>query len=259
MLISFFLKYSHTQDFEVAPVVINFHVEPGSNEIKKLTVRNYGNKEQTFRLTLGDFYIDKNGKRIRQKAGENPRSCANWLSINPSFFKLNPNEEKIIDVILTVPKGQYGTKWCYLYVNAVQEQTLSEVDKKLATGIVVNPRISVQIFQSPLSNKKYSAKIKNLVEVTDKSKDTSRVYEVEVENTGDKIIRGKVYLLLANIKTAKEQKFPAKSVTVFPGSTRKITLQMNAAIPPGQYALAAILDYGHNTPLEGVQIMLNVK
>jgi P pilus assembly chaperone PapD len=112
--------------------------------------------------------------------------------------------------------------------------------------------------QSPKSNKNYKANVSDLVEVTKKG-DKFRSFDLSINNTGDNIIDGNVYLALANMETANEEKFPAKKVTVYPGYSRTVNLQLPQEIKAGNYALAAILDYGHRQPLEGTQIMLEVK
>jgi len=82
---------AYAQDFEVAPVKLNFAVEPGEIGSKTVTVRNHSNKSQAFVLTLGDVLRDSLGRNKKFPAGTTKRSCAEWITINPSFFELNPN------------------------------------------------------------------------------------------------------------------------------------------------------------------------
>jgi len=76
---------------------------------------------------------------------------------------------------------------------------------------------------------------------------------------GDNVIDANVSLALADIQTAKEQKFNPVKATVYPDGSRTMKLQLPANLTPGKYALAAILDYGHRQPLGGTQMMLEVK
>lgn len=245
----------NAQDFEVAPVIIDFTGNPGEIQQEKVTIRNHSNIKQDFTFTVGDYQIDESGKQIRMKAGESKRSLADWITINPGILTLNPNEEKEINVIITVPKDGNATKWGMIYVQAATEQKENPLDKQLATGILVKPRIVILVNQSPKSNNSYHAEIQNLKEVPSEV-DSLRAFDVTVENTGDKIIEAKVQLVIANLETAIEQKFDKEMKRVFPGEKRTFTLTLPKNAGKGKYALAAILDYGHGTNLEATQMLI---
>lgn len=256
ILLSTFFLYS--QDFEVAPVDIKFNANPGEIQIKKVTIRNYGNKKQQFSLNLSDYEINENGKQIPVKEGESKHSLSGWLTVNPSFFELNPNESKEIDVILTVPHDGTGTRWGKLGVQPAVEQTASEADKSLAAGVVVIPRIVIWVTQSPKNSNNYSASIKDLVDITEPN-DTIRKFSATIVNTGENIINAKVFVAVADLSTANEKKFPSAEEKIYPGSSKKIVLKIPERLKAGRYVIAAILDYGHRKPLEGTQIMIEQK
>lgn len=246
------------QDFEVAPVIMNFEANPGQIQKKQMTIRNHANIKQSFTFNFGDYEIDEKGKKVRQAAGTSKRSCASWITVTPNLVELNPNEERTVTVLMTVPKDGYATKWGMIYVQASTEQNANEIDKQLATGIKVTPRIAVLVSQSPKTNKNYKGKIYGLKEVTTQ-KDSLKTFNVVVENIGDKIFEGNVQLLLADMATAKETKYKPKKNRVFPGEKRTFVLTLPNDIAPGKYVLAAILNYGHGTPLEGTQLLVEIK
>jgi hypothetical protein len=246
------------QDFEVSPVVLDFQTEPGNSETRKVLLLNHSNKRQAFEFKLFDYVVDTAGKKINKPAGTTKRSCAEWISINPSFVEMNPNERIEVEVLMSVPKNEYSTRWGAIAVQATQEKKGFEVDKVLATGIVITPRIIIAVSQSPKSNSNYRAVIDNFREVT-AVKDSLRTFKAEVANLGDKVVKGKVFLTLADITTAEEQNFEPTMISVLPDNKTTVTLKLPAGIKKGKYALAAILDYGHNTPLEGVQTMIDIQ
>ena len=47
------------QDFEVAPVILNFDANPGEIQQKKVTIRNHANTAQAFTFVIGDYQITK--------------------------------------------------------------------------------------------------------------------------------------------------------------------------------------------------------
>ncbi|MCT4580955.1 MAG: hypothetical protein N4A35_06015 [Flavobacteriales bacterium] len=261
IILSLFLFNIHiikAQDFEVAPVVMNFEANPGQIQKKQMTIRNHANIKQSFTFNFGDYEIDESGKKVRKAAGTSKRSCASWITVTPNLLELNPNEERTVTVLMTVPKDGYATKWGMIYVQASTEQSGNDVDKQLATGIRVTPRIAVLVSQSPKTNQNYKGKIYNLKEVTSQ-KDSVKTFHVVVENIGDKIFEGSVQLLLADMTTAQETKYKPKKNRVFPGEKRTFELTLPNNITPGKYVLAAILNYGHGKALEGTQLLVEIK
>lgn len=246
------------QDFEVAPVKLEFTTEPGENQVKTITVKNHSNKKESFIIVLGDFLPTTSGNHNYMAPNSTKRSCANWLNINPSFFELNPNDEMPVQISMMVPNDQFSAAWCMLYLQTTLEQTTWNSDKNLGAGVTVTGRIGVLIYQSPKSNTNHSQKISNLTEIT-KIGDKNRVFSAIIENLGDKITKSKVYLVASNIKTAEEKQFPAIEIETFPKMSRTIELVLPNEIKAGTYSLAAILDYGAKYPLEGTQIIIDVK
>ncbi len=248
---------SFAQDFEVAPVVLNFNANPGEIQQATVTIRNHANIKQAFTFNMGDFEVDQEGKKTRLPGGTSKRSCADWITVSPSLLELNPNEEREVTVIMTVPKNGTSSRWGLIYVQTSEEQSDNPVDKQLATGIKVVPRIAILVNQSPTINTNYKGGISGLVETTT-AEDSLRTFNVIVENTGDKIIEANVHLALANLQTAQEKKFDSIMQRVYPGERRVFTLELPKTEGSGEHALAAILDYGHGTSLEGTQILIDL-
>src|SRR5690606_35515580 len=84
------------QDFEVAPVALSFSLEPGEVESKSIRVTNYSAKEYSFVLELFDEGFEGEDLKRFLPAGSTKNSIAEWVNINPTFFKLKPNETKQI-------------------------------------------------------------------------------------------------------------------------------------------------------------------
>lgn len=246
------------QDFEVSPVIVEFQTNPGETETRALTIRNHSAKKQDFVFRFGDFEMDETGSRKLMEPGQSPHSMHNFITISPSFITLNPNEERSVNVTIRVPANENTTKWGTIFVEAAKEQTLSDIDKSLATGIKVRPRIVVIVTQSPPGNTNYSGKISSLKEIT-KEGDEFKRFEVLITNNGDKIFDAKVYLTFANLTTGAEIKMDPTKSKIFPGQTRKVELMALKPIPKGKYALAAIMDYSKYNPIEGTQILFEVK
>jgi hypothetical protein len=254
---------SFAQDFEVAPAKLNYDCEPGQIQTKTITIRNHANQKQQFTLVVADMKLDSiktpnTPKGTASEQSKTAKSCKDWLTVNPSFFDLNPNDKIEVKVIMQVPAGESSTRGALIQISPTEEQTALGADKQMKPAIKVRPRIAVKVVQSPRSNTNYKGSITNLKEIT-QAKDTARSFQVKVMNTGDKMLDARIYLVLSNLETAKEIKDKPQKISLFPGVSQMITLHFPKNVPSGKYSLAAILDYGNNSSLEAVQMNIEVK
>ena len=248
----------YAQDFEVAPVVMQFKTNSGETETRVLTIRNHFSEAQKYSLVLVDYELDENGQKNTVALGSTDRSLVDRIIISPSVIDLLPNESKEVTVTMTIPKSDDKTRWGMIQVQVAKEKTMADADKEMVTGVVVIPRIVVIVTQSPASNKNYAAKVTGIVE-KEVNEQGFKTFEISIENTGDKVISGQLYLALANLETAEEEKFTSIETTVYPGASKKVTLTLTKKLSKGKYALAALYDYGHFKAIEGTQILLDVK
>lgn len=246
------------QDFEVAPVLVSFDADPGETQSRELTIRNHGSERQTFTLNLSDYTVDEEGTKKSVAAGSSGRSLADWLTVNPAYVELNPNESATASLMLTVPQTGFLPRWGMVSVEVIKEQEAAEADKDLATGVIIVPRIVVLIKQSPPSNRNFQGKVSGLREVESKNTEF-RSFEAILENTGDNILDAKVFLALADMSTAVEKAYKTTRVTIYPEQKRKVVLVLPENPPPGNYALAFLMDFGENMAIEGDQILLEVQ
>jgi len=244
-----------SQDFEVSPVVMQFKTNSGETETRTLTLKNYYAEKQKFTLNLVDYTLDSEGVKHAEALGNTNRTLADRLVVSPSVVELNPNESATIEVIMTIPKTDSKTRWGMIQVQVAKERTTADADMEMVTGVIVIPRIVVIVTQSPADNKNYAAKVNSITEV-EKSEDGYRTFEINVSNTGDKVISGQLYLAVANLETAVEKRYKSKEVTIYPEAFKIVTLSIPENLVIGKYALAALFDYGHQKSIEGTQILL---
>lgn len=259
-LITLFYQIGITksQDFEVAPIKLDFSAEPGEAQTKTVTIKNHGNKKSSMILSLNDFLPSNEGGIEYLPANSTNRSFANWININPAFFELNPGEEKVVSISMQIPIDDYTSKWGVIFVQTTKEQSPLGVDEGVSAGIMLSPRIAIKVFQSPGTNQNYAIKIGNMEEITVPG-DNNRIFSVNVENIGDKITKCKIHLIASNLSTTEETQYPAQTATVFPKTYTKVKLTLPSDLIPGNYSLAAIIDYPTARTLEGTQMLIEVK
>jgi len=246
-----------SQNFEVAPVRVSFNALPGETQSRTVTVKNHSNQRETITLRLQDFLVQRDGQMETLPAGSTRNSIATWVNLNPSFLTLEPNETQTIQVNLQAPNDDFTSKWGLLSFAVSNEQTAFSADRGVQAGLSLSGRIDIFLFYNPASSDPGRIEISNLVE-TNKGTATERHFNVNIDNYGDRITTGRVFLIASNIDTGFEKRYKTVDVMVYPQSTRTIELSIPIDLPPGRYSLAAILDYPGSTSLKGTQTVINV-
>jgi hypothetical protein len=246
------------QDFEVAPVRVNFNIAPGESQSRTVTIKNHGNRKETFSIRLNDYLVQRQGGMELLPAGSTRNSISGWINLNPSFVELQPNESATIQVNLQAPTDDFSAKWGIMSFFTTAEQTAFTADRDLQTGVSVSGRIDIYLFYNPAAGDPGRVEIGNLQEIPSNN-DDERLFSVNLDNPGEKIVNTKVYLIASNLQTGDEHKFRTIEVVSYPQTARIVQLALPKTLPPGRYALAAILDYPGSASLKGTQIMINVE
>lgn len=212
----------------------------------------------TIQLRKRDFVMLKSGTKKMLPAESSDHSIASWITFSPAFFELNPNESRNLDITLNAPSGDYMARWGVIDVSPAKERSSLSADKNVETGLLLKGRVSVILTYNPSANSEINLKINNLKEVSS-DKPGKRKFTAEVDNLGNRIASCESYLMASGLKNMEEKRFPPVSFTAYPKSTMRISYYLPDTLSPGEYSLAAILDYGSKSQLEGIQITINVK
>ncbi len=250
LLFSLALK---SQDFEVAPVKMNFKVDPEESQTKILSVKNHSNFRTSFSISFADFIIDKNGRKQAIERNSSKTSCTEWITPEKTFFDINPNEQIQIKITMQPPVDDYTTRWALMYIQTVHEKTSFDVDEGIGAGVRVSGRIAVEIYREPVMPLVPKLKIKDLREVSDIDS-THRYFTADVINTGKTIAKCKVTFIASDLNTAEEIEFDPIFFNSFPGFLREVKFKLPNTIPSGKYSLAVLLDYGKDITIEGTRL-----
>lgn len=258
LLLLLFSLCAHAQDIEVAPARLNFSIPPGETQSRTVTVKNHGSTPETITLQMLDYLILRDGTMERLQSGSTRNSIANWITLNPSFVQLQPNESQTIQVNIQAPAEDFMSKWGILSFLSTREQVAFGADRQLQAGVRVSGRIDIFLTYNPATGEAGSVTISNMVEV-DSPIDNERRFRVNLDNLGNKITVCQIFLLASNLTTMQEHKFATINVTTYPQSSRTVELILPNTLPPGRYSLAAILDFYGSESLKGTQMIINIE
>lgn len=257
LLLLFFNTFTliiKSQDFEVAPVKMEFAVNPDESQTKLLSIKNHANFKTSFTISFADFIINKNGSKVAMKKNSTKTSCAEWITPEKTFFDINPNEQIQIKITMHPPADDYSTRWALMYIQTVKEQTSFDVDKSsVGAGITLSGRISVEVYRKPKTPITPNLTIKNLREKTNKETN-NRTFIADIVNSGNNIANCKIMFIASDLNTAEEIEFDPIFLNSYPGTTREVQFTLPKTMPPGKYSFAALLDYGKTTTIKGTRL-----
>ena len=247
-----------SQDLEVAPIRVNFNVAPGETQSRNVAVKNHSNRKETVTMRIQDFLVQRTGEREMLAGGSTRNTIANWITINPAILELEPNEERTVQLTLQAPVDDYISRWGIMSFATAVEQPVFSADRELQTGVSISGRIDIFLTYNPRGGDPGRLEISNLRE-TDSNNPEERRFLVNLENVGDRIINGQVFLIASNLQTAQEERFRTVEASIYPQTVRTMELVLPASLSPGRYSLAAILDYHGSASLKGTQIIIDVE
>ncbi len=249
------------QSFKVYPSSMEFKLAPGESKSYDITVENTSDKEESFIVSTSDFAYNDRGDMKFFPAGTTKQSCSNYLTVSSSFIKLNPNSKTKVTVMMNLPEGVSNTtKWGLVSIRSEKEFTGQAADKSVVrAGLIITPEIAVKVLQTPpgLSAKKISINDFRELQVT--PADSSRTFLVKMSNDGEILTKFKVYLTLSNLETLEEQTIEPIEMALLPNVKSEKKLNLPKDLKSGSYSLAAILDYGDEYDLEGMEMEIEVK
>ena len=255
LIIFFFISSSvFAQDFEVAPVKMDFIVNPEESQTKILSIKNHSNFKTSFTISFKDYIVGREGNKQAVEKNSTKTSCADWITPEKTFFDIAPNEQVQIKITITPPADDYSTRWALMYIQTVKVKTSFDIDKSsLGAGVRLSGRISVEINREPSTPLKADLKIKDLREVylVDSG---NRIFIADILNLGKNIANCKISFIASDLNTAEEIEFDPIHLISYPGFLREVRFELPNTMPPGKYSLVALLDYGKTTTIKGVRL-----
>ena len=238
-----------THAVSVSVSEFDLRAEPGEEVDVSFSVYNDDAEPVDVELTIVDWDLDADGVTRFHPPETIARSCAAWLNVTPTEFRLLPGAEAEVLVRVALPEDARGTYWTGLLVRIVT--TDGEVEPG---GLRPVRQFFVRILQSvtPVSpdGAVRSVRVGGLAPL--------RV-EVRFENAGDAYLSNVTGLVTVEDRAgARLGEIPIPPFDVLPGASVDRVLSWAAApLRAGAYLVRAVLDFGADHLVAG-QLVLRV-
>ncbi len=215
-----------------------------------ITIRNETQEPQEAKIYQTDYTFQSNGANNYGEPGSNPRSNSSWVAFSPSFVTLPPQGTTVVNFVVNVPhqlaeQPLVGTYWSMLMVEGIAkgsaESTLPEKNKKTQMGITQTIRYGIQISTSIINTGARKIQLSNVKII--KKDDGKRIFQIDIENSGDLIMRPDVYVELFNEQGVSLGKFQGIKNRIYPSTSVRQNIDVSSA-PPGTYKALVVVDAG---------------
>lgn len=250
-----------TEAIKISQIQFDLALPPGASTTQTFTVINDDPDPTTITVNICDWLRDLSGQNLFcDDAGKVSRSASAWVSAAPTSFDLQPNESKEVHFTLTLPPAQAGAALDGSYWTALMvEGTPTVQSGPSGTTITVKRRFGVKILATVAGTGRQDGQI-NEVEIHGLNPPTVLV---EFENSGTlnlPTVAGRIEIRDQTGSTVEAIAIPP--FPVLPGFRRQATVissrHKGDLLPPGNYLILAILDFG-GTYLAGGQALLKLE
>ena len=183
-------------------------------------------------------------------------SCSSWIQILPNtFFTIEPNVTKDIEVILTSPDNiNHNTPVHTSMLFFTQLNPGDSVDEKGAS-IKVTVRMGVKVYHAK-ENTEGEISINNFR--AEKDLDDNKFLELDYENTGEIWTEGKISWSIFDYKNGKTTELIEEDFYTLPKDHRTSKLALDNKLKSGKYLITAQITYGKNETIQLAEMDIEI-
>jgi P pilus assembly chaperone PapD len=224
-------------DLVISPIRVEHQVPAGGSETNIIQVRNESAKPERVRVYLEDWSMDQKGNLTYARPGKSPNSCAPWIQVNPTDFRLDPGTREVRYTLTVPPGAKPGSYWTAIIFEAMPTQEGKPAGKKMG----VHGRIGAIIYET-LGNPEIKAIFQDFKVDTSKKEP---VFRLTLANGGAGFYRlRKSYISVKNSQGTETARLEVPEVPLLPRTTRELEIKPDKPLPRGEYLAEAVLDVG---------------
>lgn len=221
-------------------------------------LKNHGEKSQEVKLYQTDYLFFSDGTNIYGEPGELERSNANWLSLSPTRVEVPPGGTVSISYILEVPDNDslVGTYWSMLMVEPLVEMKELPENDQTRLGIRQVVRYGMQFVTHIGDTGRCELKFPTHPKLLVKKKEGRKVFQLDLENTGQHSLRPEVWVELYNEEGLLIGRFESGRKRIYPGTSVRHSIDLSD-VPKGKYDVLVVADNGDDYFPVGAQYTLD--
>jgi hypothetical protein len=233
-------------------------VEPGQTYRGTVVVQNLADEPEELRTYQTDFLFYSDGRSVYGEPGKEERSNAPWITVSPRETTIPAGGTLELFYTIKVPDDRtlIGTYWSMLMIQEANkpDEKNSDLDQKqISFGVRQVFRYGVQFIthfgESGKRDVKFLETTKLLYEAQTGTEgepektEINRFLQVDIENTGERLVRPHVWAEIYNLDSVYIGKFQSGVLRIYPGTSVRHKINLSE-VPKGIYRALVIADCG---------------
>jgi hypothetical protein len=214
---------------------------PGQSYEGTILVRNVTTTPQPVRIYKSDYLFYSNGTSHFDDPGTTPRSNANWIKPSASSIVVPPMGELTVGYTISVPANDTlrGTYWSALMIEGASSAPPAIGTKQVGVGSIIRYAVQLATHLPKTGSRKVA--YSNQALSTDST--GHRVFELDVQNTGERAYRPKLWVELYDANGVVRGRVEQQRGLLYPGTSLKQRFVFDA-LPAGSYKAVVFADSG---------------
>ncbi|CRI63720.1 conserved hypothetical protein [Thiocapsa sp. KS1] len=234
--------------------------QPGESYDGEIIIKNTGVSSSEVKIFIADYTFEADGTNKIGDPGRLPRSNANWIRLSRDVVVVQPNTRERIDFEVKVPGGSAdkitGTFWSMVVVEPITpaspESSDPPADRTVTIGAAM--RYGVQVITQIGNTGRYNLIFTNPRIIKN---DGRRIFEIDVENDGERWLRPLVWLELYTKAGQPIGRLQSSAKRLFPGTSERFGIDLGDT-PVGSY-LGLVAADGTGDNLFGANVELEIE
>ncbi|MGS4345548.1 hypothetical protein ACKUSY_08135 [Myroides odoratus] len=255
-LFLFFLLYSIASfaqaGLSISPGKMYFRNEAGTVATQKVRIANPNDKAVEVGVSLGDWNYDEKGSNQIAEMNTLANSATSWIQVLPnSYFVIEPNEIKEVDLILNVPSNLAPDVPVHTAMVFFTQLNPGNAVDENGAAIKVTVRMGLKVYHA-LPNNTETIDIVNIE--PSKTEEGHRAIAVSFENTGLLWSDGKITATVFDQQTGKKHILNTLDFYSLPQDSRKQSFALPQGLTSGTYTFIVQLTYGKDNNVKVAEL-----
>jgi hypothetical protein len=218
---------------------------PGETYTGTIVVRNLTKQDQPARIYQTDYVFFADGTSHYDDPGTIARSNAKWVVPTVRSLLVPPSSEMTVTYTVTVPTSDSltGTYWSMIMVEGAPNEAGRSSGGRPQVGVGAVMRYGIQVATHIKATGSRKVRFANTHFLT--NADSTKAFELDVENVGDRGYRPALWIEVYDDQGALKANERKERGLLFPGTSLKQTFQLGK-LAPGTYRAVVFADSGED-------------
>jgi hypothetical protein len=219
--------------------------QPGEIYQGVIELRNSAKISAAAKVYQTDYSFSADGSNSFGEAGKMKRSNAKWLQLSQGQFTVPPKSVLTVNYQIRVPDDATltGSYWSMLMVEQIAKR--SEASAQMTQNMRYAVQVITQIGTTGTGALAF-------IEPKVVKKNGAALFTVDINNTGERLLRPHISLELYNQQGSALGKLKGSKLLLYPNTSGRFEIDLKG-LPPGKYTGLVVADAGGND-LFGAQL-----